>query len=184
MMLFRASLLSIAICVVSQPSSAEADGVVSLKAPRLTLPAALRLNLIPESGLQFHGGALTQTLPSDHDVNVERAGRGRILIAAGVPMLVFGTPLVAWAASAEGCYNPDDDLGGSVIAGGVLAGTGLVLTSAGIQQLVKARRKARRAPTPARFRHWAIPIGFASALLSMGTFLTGFIGGSIGCYSS
>ncbi|MDH3200785.1 MAG: hypothetical protein OEM15_07830 [Myxococcales bacterium] len=122
-------------------------------------------------------------MPTDYDRNVRRAGRGRILLAAGVPMFVFGTPLAVWAATAD-CYVPSDDLRGWVIAGSVMAGAGFVLTSAGIAQLVRAGKKARHDRTQRRFRRWAIPVGVASGLLSTSVFLVGFIGGSIGCYSS
>ncbi|MFZ1865509.1 MAG: hypothetical protein WAU39_14905 [Polyangiales bacterium] len=185
MALLQTSLVCVAICLASQAASAAADATVSLEVPRLTIPAVLQLHAVPQSVPKLQEHVPSQTLPSDYDKNVRRAGRGRILLAAGVPLLVFGTPLVAWAATADDCYSPGDDLSGSVIAGSVMVGTGFVLTSAGIAQLVRAGKKARRSDqAPPRFRHWAIPIGFASGLLSIGVFLTGFIGGSIGCYSS
>lgn len=144
MTLLRSSLVCVALCFASQAASAAADVTVSLETPRLTLPAVLQLHAVSRSVPQVQEHVPSQALSSDYDKNVKRAGRGRILLAAGVPLLVFGTPLVAWAATADDCYSPGDDLSGSVMAGSVMVGTGFVLTSAGVAQLVRAGKKARR----------------------------------------
>jgi hypothetical protein len=172
------------MCVASQAAAAAADATLSLETPRLAVSTLLQLHNVPQSVPELEEAVLSQALEADYDRNVKRAGRGRILLAAGVPMMVFGIPLAAWAATADDCYIPSDNLNGSVIAGSVMAGAGLVLTSAGIAQLVRAGKKARADRTQRRFRRWAIPVGFASGLLSIGVMTAGFIGGSIGCYSS
>jgi len=172
------------MCVGSQAAMVAADATVSLETPRLVVSTLLQLHTVPNSVSELEEPVQTQVLQADYDRNVKRAGRGRILLAAGVPMLVFGVPLAAWAATADDCYSPSDDLNGSLIAGSVIAGAGLVLTSAGIAQLVRAGKKARGDRTKRRFRRWAIPVGIASGLLSTGVMLGGFIGGTIGCYSS
>lgn len=184
MTLRRISLVCITICVASHAATTAADATVSLETPRFTPPAILQVQALTLSISELEESVPTPTLPADYDKGVKRAGRGRILLAAGVPMLVFGAPLAAWAATADDCYTPSDDLRGSVIAGSVMAGTGFVLTTAGIVQLVRAGKRARHDRTQLRFRRWAIPVGVTSGLISTGVFLGGFIGGSIGCYSS
>ena len=184
MTLLPASLVCLAMCVTSQAAASAADAVVSLEIPRLVVPVLLQLHALPQSVSDLDESVLTQALQTDYDRNVQRGGRGRILLAAGVPMLVIGLPMTVWAATAN-CSEPTKKLRGSVIAGSVMAGAGLALTSAAIAQLVRAGKKARSDRTHNRFRRWAISVGFASGVLSSAVFLTSFIrDGVANCYSS
>lgn len=158
--------------------------MVSLETPRLVVPMLLQLHAVPQSVSDLDEPVLTQALQTDYDRNVQRGGRGRILLAAGVPMLVIGLPLTVWAATAN-CSEPTVKLRGSVIAGSVMTGAGIGLTSAGIAQLVRAGKKARHDRTQQRLRRWAISVGFASGLLSTAVFVASFLrGGVLNCYSS
>ncbi|MGB5809358.1 MAG: hypothetical protein WBG86_02435 [Polyangiales bacterium] len=182
MVLRRAIVFLFVTCVASHAADAAADAHVTLETPRLTLGAAPQLHAVRENVFALE--EVTRLEAMEYDNAVKRAGRGRILLAAGVPMLVWGLSLAIWAATAEDCYNANDDLHGQLIAGSVMAGVGFALTSAAIVQLVRSTKKARRDRSQKRFRRWAIPIGIASGIISTSIGAGGLIVGTIGCYSS
>lgn len=89
------------------------------------------------------------------ELDVQRAQRGRLLLAGGVPILAAGTAGLAVGLAAN-CRQSGDLPQEAVVAGANVAAAGLGLSVAGIVQMVQASKEARKTRMTRRQRSGVI----------------------------
>ena len=79
------------------------------------------------------------------ELEADKASRGRALIAAGVPMLVFGGAAIGLGLAVQ-CHRPGDRMTGAIAMGSTFAVIGVGFTTGGIVSLLRASKAGRDAP--------------------------------------
>ena len=79
------------------------------------------------------------------ELEADKASRGRALIAAGVPMMVFGGAALGIGLAVQ-CHRPGDRMTGAIAMGSTFAVIGVGFTTGGIVSLLRASKAGRDAP--------------------------------------
>lgn len=175
-------VIFIVIGMTSMVSMARADGPAHV--PSRASPAPPQLRLKYAAGGVVADPSLFAALDSNSDepressveyvhspkedtgrpAGVSKVHRARLGLALGIPFTVSGAAALAFGAKGK-CYDEQDKMKATLIAGGILLSAGIALDVPSIMGLVRASKQAKDAPKTRQQRRQLIGAAIGGTLL-------------------